>query len=204
MQTDQNESSSTLEADAPKVATPEAVVFHGPASDDPQAVAHRKGAWRLLHWFSPWRAWRELKVGEAARKNFAAGLAIGVFIACLPIYGLQTVLCLYAARKFSLHPLSVVAGSQLSAPPIGPVIGVVSIVLGHAMITGQIPDFTHWNIHQMPAMSVRVVNSFVVSWIIGGIVLGAVLAGVVYLIFSVMLKLMFRRSASDAQSNPSA
>jgi uncharacterized protein (DUF2062 family) len=134
------------------------------------------------------------------------GLAIGVFIACLPIYGLQTVLCLYAAREFSLHPLSVVAGSQLSAPPIGPVLGVISIVLGHAMITGQIPDLnlTHWNIHQMPAMSVRVVNSFVISWIIGGIVLGAVLAGVVYVIFSLMLKLMFRRSASGAQSNPSA
>ena len=202
MQPDRNESSTTLEADPPKEVAPGAVVFHGPASDDPKAAAHRKGAWRLLHWFSPWRAWRELKVGETARKNFAVGLAIGVFIACLPIYGLQTVLCLYAARKFSLHPLSVVAGSQLSAPPIGPVLGVVSIVLGHTLITGQVPALTHWNIHQMPAMSVRVINSFVISWIIGGIVLGAVLAGVVYVLFSVMLKIMFRKSS--AQSNPSA
>jgi uncharacterized protein (DUF2062 family) len=199
MQPDQTDSSSTLEE-----APPKAVVFHGPASDDPHAVSHRKGPWRLLHWFSPWRAWRELKVGETARRNFAVGLAIGVFIACLPIYGLQTVLCLYAARKFALHPLSVVAGSQLSAPPMGPVLSVVSIVLGHSIITGQMPDLTHWRSYQMPTMSMHVVNSFLISWIIGGVILGMVLSGVIYVIFSIMLKIMFRRGSAAGGSNPSA
>jgi uncharacterized protein (DUF2062 family) len=187
MRLDRSEASSTVEAEPPK-----AVVFHGPASDDPHAVSHRKGWWRLLHWFSPWRAWRELKVGETARKNFAVGVAIGVFIACLPIYGFQTVLCLYAARKFALHPLSVVAGSQMSAPPMGPILSVVSIVLGHALITGQMPDWRHWHMNQMPTMTLQVIYSLGISWVLGGVILGVVLSGVIYTIFSIMLKLMFR------------
>jgi uncharacterized protein (DUF2062 family) len=193
MRTEQTDSISTLEADPPK-----AVVFHGAASGDPHAVSHRKGIWRLWHWLSPWRAWRELKVGEAARKNFAVGVAVGVFIACLPIYGLQTVLCLYAARKFTLHPLSVVAGSQLSAPPMGPILSIASIILGHALISGQIPDLTHWHTNQLPPMSFQVINSLVISWIIGGVIIGVILASVVYVIFSIMLKLMFRRGRSNA------
>jgi uncharacterized protein (DUF2062 family) len=194
MQTEQSQS-SILEAEPPR-----AVVFHGPASTDVHVVSHRKGIWRLLHWFSPWRAWRELKVGEAARKNFAVGVAVGVFIACLPIYGLQTVLCLYAARKFKLHPLSVVAGSQLSAPPIGPVLSIASIVLGHALITGQMPDLTNWHTSQLPPMSIHVINSLIVSWIIGGIIIGVVLAAVVYVLFTIMLRLMFRRQRSNASA----
>jgi uncharacterized protein (DUF2062 family) len=192
MRTETNESLSTLEA-----VPPRAVVFRGPASSEPHPVSHRKGIWRLLYWFSPWRAWRELKVGEAARKSFAVGLAVGVFIACIPVYGLQTVLCLWAARKFKLHPLSVVAGSQVSAPPVGPVLGFVSILVGEVLITGKTPDVTHWHLNQMPAMSIHLFSFLAISWLLGGVILGLVLAGIAYVIFSIMLKLMFRHRRSN-------
>jgi len=151
---------------------------------------------RFFHWLSPFRAWRELRVGQVARRDFAAGLAIGAFIACLPIYGLQTVLSLYAARRLALHPLSVVAGSQLSAPPLGPVLSFVSLVLGHALISGKLPDLTHWRTDHLPAMSIAIFNSPFISWIVGGVVLGAVLAAIIYAAASVTFRLMFRRSQS--------
>ena len=151
---------------------------------------------RFFHWLSPFRAWRELRAEQAARRDFAAGLAIGAFIACLPIYGLQTVLSLYAARRLALHPLSVVAGSQLSAPPLGPVLSLVSLVLGHALISGKVPDLTHWRTPHLPAMSIAIFNSLFISWIVGGVVLGAVLAGIIYATASVTLRLMFRRPES--------
>jgi len=151
---------------------------------------------RFFHWLSPFRAWRELRVGQTARRDFAAGLAIGAFIACLPIYGLQTVLSLYAARRLALHPLSVVTGSQLSAPPLGPVLSFVSMVLGHALITGKLPDLTHWRTVQLPQMSFSVFNSFLLSWVVGGVVLGAVLGVITYAIAIVTLRLMFRRPES--------
>ncbi len=151
---------------------------------------------RFFHWLSPFRAWRELRISQAERRNFAAGLAIGAFIACLPIYGLQTILSLYAARRLALHPLSVVAGSQLSAPPLGPLLSFLSLVLGHALLTGKLPDLTHWHTVQLPAMSVAVFNAFFLSWVVGGVVLGVVLAGIIYAATSVTFRLMFRRAQS--------
>jgi len=173
MSLNQREPSPTLEAE-PALPPAHPHVGHDPAH------APRKFYWRILHWFSPWRAWRELKLAQTARKEFAAGLALGVFIACLPIYGLQTVACLISARKLSLHPLSVVAGSQLSAPPIGPVLCAVSMILGHAILTGKIPDLTHWRSYQLPPFSLHVFDAFLLSWIIGGIILGVVLAGLTF------------------------
>jgi len=154
--------------------------------------------WRLIFWFSPVRAWRELKLARTARKNFATGLAVGVFIACIPVYGLQTILSLYTARRFSLHPLSVVAGSQLSAPPIGPVLSIVSIIAGRFLITGKVPHIANWRDAQLPRMSLAVFDSIFVSWMLGGILLGAVLALVTYLIAVVVLRLMFARNEASA------
>jgi uncharacterized protein (DUF2062 family) len=156
--------------------------------------------WRIFQWFSPLRAWRELKLTPSARKNFAAGLAIGVFIACIPVYGLQTILSLYAARRFSLHPLSVVTGSQLSAPPVGPVLSVASIILGHALIFRSIPHIPNWHNIQLPRMSLAVFNTVVVSWIVGGIVLGIVLGFVTYALAAISLRIVFAR-ARVRQSN---
>ncbi len=159
--------------------------------------APKRGSWvsrvvrRLIFWFSPVRAWRELKLAQTARKNFAAGLAVGVFIACIPLYGLQTILSLYTARRFSLHPLSVIAGSQLSAPPIGPVLSIVSIIAGRFLITGKVPHIADWRNPQLPRMSLAVFNSIFVSWMLGGILLGVALALVTYLLAVVVLRLMF-------------
>jgi uncharacterized protein (DUF2062 family) len=149
--------------------------------------------WRIIQWFSPLRAWRELKLAQHARKSFAAGLGLGVFIACVPVYGFQTILSLYAARRFSLHPLSVITGSQLSAPPVGPVVSVASIVLGHMLVFRTIPHIPDWHNLQLPRMSPGVFGSLVISWLVGGVLLGAALGFLTYAIAAIALRLAFAR-----------
>lgn len=137
-----------------------------------------------------------MRAGQAARRDFARGLAVGAFIACLPLYGLQSILSLYAARRLALHPLSVLAGSQLSAPPLGPVISFVSLAVGYVVISGKVPDLSHWHTVQLPPISFTVFNSILVSWFVGGAILGVVLGGIIYAMASVSLHLMFRRGQS--------
>ena len=154
---------------------------------------------RIWEWMNPFRIWREVRLAETARRDFAAGLAIGVFIACVPLYGLQTILGLFAARRLSLHPLPILAGTQLSAPPFAPALTVVSVVLGHAMISGKLPHLGDWHIAHWPAVSMATVNSFVASWLIGGVLLGVVLAGVTYAIAFAAMRLLFRRTRGAVQ-----
>jgi uncharacterized protein (DUF2062 family) len=154
---------------------------------------------RVWDWISPFRIWREVRLAENARRDFAAGLAIGVFIACVPLYGFQTILGLFAARRLSLHPLPILAGTQLSAPPFAPALTVASVVIGHAVITGKLLHLSDFHVTHLSAVSMAAVNSFVASWLIGGVLLGLVLAGVTYAIAVAAMKLLFRRNRDALQ-----
>src|SRR5271154_5029849 len=106
---------------------------------------------RIWEWMNPFRIWREVRLAETARRDFAAGLAIGVFIACVPLYGLQTILGLFTARRLALHPLPILAGTQLSAPPIAPFLTVASVVLGHAVVTGKLLHLADFHVTHLSA-----------------------------------------------------
>ena len=95
---------------------------------------------RFGRWLNPMPAIRQLREDDVGRVNAAAGLAVGAFIANLPAYGLQTVLSLYAARRLHLHPLSVVIGSHLSTPPVGPVLVAAAVTIGHLVLHAELPD----------------------------------------------------------------
>jgi uncharacterized protein (DUF2062 family) len=194
----QTESTSSLTCDAPEIPDEGMDRRAGAYSDIKSACR------RALDWMSPFRIWRELRMMQTARRDFAAGLAVGVFIACVPLYGLQTILGLFAARRLSLHPLPVLAGTQLSAPPIAPALAVVSVVLGHALLSGTLPHpadwhvahwhIMHWHMSQFPGVSMTTVFSFLASWFVGGAVIGLLLAAITYITTSSAMRLLFRRA----------
>jgi uncharacterized protein (DUF2062 family) len=152
---------------------------------------------RLCMWFSPWRAWRQVRDTENGRQQFAAALAIGVFIANLPVYGLQTILSLYAARRFKMHPLPVVMGSHLSTPPVGPLLIAAAIAVGHLMLHGELPNFQQFDSSVMSTW-----GSLVLEWILGSVVVGGVLAGIVYL--TVRACLQFASKGEPVEAEPPA
>jgi glycosyltransferase involved in cell wall biosynthesis len=77
---------------------------------------------RMASAIHPIAGWRHLRATPKARNEFAGGLALGVFFACLPLYGVQGVLSFITARLLRLNRLSAVAGSQISTPPLSAVL----------------------------------------------------------------------------------
>jgi uncharacterized protein (DUF2062 family) len=133
---------------------------------------------RLREWISPVRAWRAVRNDAGERRRFAAGLAVGVFIANLPAYGFQTLLSLYVARRLKLNPLPVVVGSHLSTPPLGPVLVAAAIVSGHAMLHGTLPSLRSFNPRVIGYGGL--VRSVLLEWALGGVVLGTAMAVVTF------------------------
>ena len=150
----------------------------------------------LLDWISPARAWRQLRQAETGAQEMASGLAVGVFIANLPLYGVQTLLSLFAARKLRLHPLCVVAGSHLSTPPIGPLLIALAIGVGHFLL--------HGNWIDMPRSEstwsgwLQFFGRLMLEWSVGSIVVGGVLALATFVLAHAMLRHLAAPDSSPA------
>ena len=152
----------------------------------------------LLDWVSPARAWRQLRREEAGAHEMATGLAVGVFIANLPLYGVQTLLSLYAARRLRLHPLSVVAGSHLSTPPIGQLLVALAIGVGHWLLHGQWLATPQWE--STWRGWARLFGQLMVEWSVGSVLVGAVMAAAAFVLSHALLRYV----AAAAPANASA
>jgi uncharacterized protein (DUF2062 family) len=157
---------------------------------------------RFCRWVSPWRAWRALRHDPRERSHFAWGLAVGVFIANLPLYGVQTALSLYAARRLRLNPLPVVAGSHLSTPPIGPVLVMAAIAVGHWVTHGTLPALNAFD----PAKIgyIGLLRTVLLEWVIGSLICGTILAATAGVITHALLRLLPWRMAPAPAVPPAA
>jgi uncharacterized protein (DUF2062 family) len=144
-----------------------------PAGDRPE----RLPVWReVVRWLSPREAWRQIRqdAPEGAKRTMMAGsLGVGAFIGCLPTWGLHAVIALYVARRLNLNPLGTVLGTQVAFPPLGILLAVASVAVGHLLLHGGIPppsDFAPlwegWGGFR------TFIRWFFVDWLIGSIVVG--------------------------------
>lgn len=138
-------------------------------------VERKRPAWgEWLEWVNPLRAWRQLREGEIGRTEMATGVAIGIFIANLPLYGLQTVLALYTARRLHLHPLPVVAGSQVSTPPVGIAMVLAAIYVGHVVLHGSLPSVNGFEASWAGVMNAG--GPLITDWLVGALLMGVTMA----------------------------
>ena len=147
----------------------------------------------LLSWLDPRRAWRELRDRRTDRTELAAALSVGVFVGNLPAYPFQTLLAIYLARRLHLNPLAVVAGSQVSTPPVGLLLIAAAIYVGHFLLHGSagwIPDF-----HSAHFVWRSVAGPLLLDWVVGGTAIGILMGAIV---FGLSLWL-FRGGAARAQ-----
>lgn len=144
-----------------------------------------EAAWRwplrLAARFHPTAVWRDMHATPRGRMEFAGGLALGVFCACLPLYGIQAVLSFLGARALRLNRLSALAGSQLSSPPLSAVLIAASIALGHLLLNGHWPDSGAWKLAHASIRPWAIMRTFGTDWLTGSLVLGAVLSSITYL-----------------------
>ena len=150
----------------------------------------------LWDWLNPARAWRQLRQSEVARTEIAAGLAVGVFIANLPAYGLQSVLSLYSARRLHLHPLPVFLGSNLSTPPIGPLLVISAIQLGHLLLHGSLAAVADFDPRQ--AGWSAMLGPRLLEWSIGALLLGFVMSVLTFTITLMLMRFFGDRRGADA------
>src|SRR6185437_7721157 len=129
------------------------------------------------------------------RSEFAAALAMGVFVANLPIYPLQTVLCLYLARRLHLNPLAVLAGSQISTPPITFVLIAAGIYLGHLILHGALPAVP--DLHTAHTAWRTLGKPFLIDWAVGGPLVGIILGAITFALAN-----HFYRGAPDPLEEP--
>lgn len=149
----------------------------------------------LVEWINPIRAWKELRRGEVGRFEMATGVAIGIFIANLPFYGAQTLLAIYTARKLHLHPLPVVAGSQISTPPLGSAMIAGAIWLGHILIHGSLPQWH--DIDFAKVTLTNVVAPLLVDWAIGAVVMGLAMAIAGFIMTSMLFRFVQADTAAQ-------
>ena len=154
----------------------------------------------LLDWISPARAWRQLRQEEAGAQEMASGLAVGVFIANLPLYGVQTLLSLFAARKLRLHPLSVVAGSHLSTPPIGPLLVALAIGVGHFLLHGNWIETPRWE--STWSGWLQLFGRVMLEWSVGSIVVGGALAAVTFVLAHAVLRHLVADAPTSSAATP--
>ncbi len=99
-----------------------------------------RGGGRPAFW--RWGFWRRA-LGRLTCANVSPALAstavgVGILIAFLPVYGLQTLLAIYVARRLHLNIVLTVAAAQLSSPPLTPLLLLASVEIGHFVLAG------HW------------------------------------------------------------
>lgn len=103
-----------------------------------------------------------------SRKKIVASVALGVFVAVLPIYGFQMFIAAFLSFVFRLNfPLMFLA-QQISLPPLIPVWTFISLVLGSAL-TGESLLISFDNVMAEAARLLPV-------WIMGSVALGFILA----------------------------
>lgn len=153
---------------------------------------------RFLRWIDPREGWRQARRDRVSRETFSAGLAVGAFIGNLPVYGLHAWIGLYAARRLHLHPLAVFAGTHISTPPLGPVLNMAAIALGHALLHGSLPEPGDYSIGELGAWTV--LRRVAWEWSIGSLIVGLACAAAVFMFSNRALRLAAAREQRDANA----
>ncbi|OGX15766.1 MAG: hypothetical protein A2166_03310 [Omnitrophica WOR_2 bacterium RBG_13_41_10] len=137
---------------------------------------------------------RVLKAHHAPHE-IALGVAIGSFIAILPLYGFHTVLCVIAAILIPrANKLAILLGTNVSLPPTVVTITWTAYDIGRLLLADK----------NYPPLSREYIRNFKISragefyypLFIGSVVLGLLCAAVFYLITLAIAK-HFKKKASS-------
>ncbi len=130
------------------------------------------------------------------REPLPAALAVGtgVFVGCTPLFGLHTPIVLALAVIFRLNALLLWLGTQISIPPLAPLLAFASVLLGSLVLQRPLDMPTVTNI--LPFAR----DSFLM-WLTGSLVLGALLGGAAGVAAYVISKRFARRANGKSAKN---
>ena len=115
----------------------------------------------------------------------SASLALGVFLGIIPIWGFQTAAAFFFATIFRLNKLLTFAGSNISIPPMIPLIILGSLQIGAFVMNKNIETDTF-----------DVLNTFknnLVEYVVGSIILASISAFVIGIVIYFLLLMTKRK-----------
>jgi predicted LPLAT superfamily acyltransferase/glycosyltransferase involved in cell wall biosynthesis len=127
--------------------------------------------------------------GHTQSWKSSLALGLGVFIGCTPLFGVHTFIATLVAFVFRLNLLFLFVGTNISIPPIAPLLAFASITIGHILL-GESTSLL-----QMPTSFEEALlqsKTFFTQWFLGSIVvgisLGVFVGGVSYFLKSTFAK----------------
>lgn len=117
----------------------------------------------------------------------ALAVGLGVFIGCLPVYGLHWLLCIAAARLFRVSRIRTYLAANLSNPLVAPILLYLELGIGRWLFTGRWPELSLEGLRSFDALAVGR------DLLIGSLVVGVVLAG----LFGVLAFRLAKRSRRE-------
>ena len=88
------------------------------------------------------RIWRRLRGTRQSPARVALAVALGLFIGCLPVYGLHFLLCCLVCLPFGLDLLLCYLVANISNPFVAPFLITLEVELGSLLTTGEHAGFT--------------------------------------------------------------
>lgn len=88
------------------------------------------------------RIWRRVRGTRHSPARVALAVALGLFIGCLPLYGLHFLLCCLACLPFGLDLLLCYLVANISNPFVAPFLVTLEVELGSLVTTGHHAAFT--------------------------------------------------------------
>jgi uncharacterized protein (DUF2062 family) len=114
--------------------------------------------------------WERLRGGELSPVRAAASVGIGLFVGCLPLYGLHLPLCLALCLPFRLDAVVAYLCANISNPLVAPFLLTLEVEVGSLLLTGQHAGF------DVTRARLTGVAGFALQAGIGSLLVGSVLA----------------------------
>lgn len=117
----------------------------------------------------------------------ALAVGLGLFFGIVPLWGLQMVTAATVAHWLRLNKAITVLASNISIPPMMPLIFFGALVLGHWMFTGQMIELS------LADMTKEKAREYLWQWVAGSLGLAVIVAAVGTLVAYVTAKMIQRR-----------
>lgn len=132
---------------------------------------------------------RELIRSKDSDAKIATSVGVGVLLGVLPFWGWQMAIALLIAVAFKLNKVITLVASNISIPPMIPVIVYLSYVFGGLVLPGRSVqlDFSS-------SISLQTISLNLAQYLIGSVIFGLVLSPVLGFLVFVLLKIFRRKS----------
>ncbi|MBM3245168.1 MAG: DUF2062 domain-containing protein [Candidatus Omnitrophica bacterium] len=129
--------------------------------------------------------------------EIALGVAIGVFIAILPLYGFHTLLVLIAALLVRpANKIAMLVGTNISLPPTVPFITWAGYEIGRAILKNNYPPLS-WS--DFKGITFQKIANFYPPLFLGSVILGIICALIFYFLAYFIVDKTQKRKASKRQ-----